>query len=80
MHIEQLTNLFGWCTAIDYIFLVIWFAMFMVAHDWIYKTHQHWFDLSVQQFDMVNYCGMGLFKLFIFVFNLSPYLALRLVA
>jgi len=43
-------------------------------------THQKWFDLSVQQFDVVNYCGMGLFKMFIFVFNLVPYLALRLAA
>ena len=51
-----------------------------MAHDWIYMTHQKWFDLSVQQFDVVNYCGMGLFKMFIFVFNLVPYLALRLAA
>jgi hypothetical protein len=53
---------------------------YILAHDWIYMTHQKWFDLSVQQFDVVNYCGMGLFKMFIFVFNLVPYLALRLAA
>ncbi|MFT6898817.1 MAG: hypothetical protein ACJA13_003244 [Paraglaciecola sp.] len=80
MEVEQLTHVFGWCTAMDYSLLVIWFTMFIVAHDWIYSTHRKWFDLSIQQFDMLNYCGMGLFKMFIFVFNLVPYLALRLAA
>jgi hypothetical protein len=80
LQVEQLTHIFGWCTAIDSILLVIWLAMFIFNHDWIYRTHQKWFDLSAQQFNMVNYCGMGLFKIFIFVFNLVPYLALRLAA
>lgn len=80
MHIEQLSYFFGWCTVMNYILLVIWFGMFILAHDWIYRTHQKWFDLSEQQFDLFHYSGMGLFKMFVFIFNLVPYLALRMLA
>jgi hypothetical protein len=53
--------------------------MFSLGHDWLHLMHGKWFDLTEQQFDLVNYCGMGLFKLFVFLFNLAPYIALRII-
>jgi len=45
----------------------------------LHLMHGKWFELTEQQFDVINYCGMGFFKLFIFVFNLAPYIALRII-
>jgi len=78
MNLEQLQAFLGWCTVINYIVLVYWFVMFVWAHDWVYGLHRRWFRLSEEGFDAMHYGGMGLFKLVIFMFNLVPYLVLRL--
>ena len=79
MNITELASFFAWCTVINYSVLLIWFLIFSLGHDWLHLMHGKWFDLTAKQFDLVNYCGIGLFKLFIFVFNLAPYIALRII-
>jgi len=80
MSIEMLRNLFGVCGLINLGVLFLWFGMMIVARDWIFKMHTKWFKLSPEQFDALHYGGLGLFKLFIFVFNIVPYLALLVLA
>jgi hypothetical protein len=75
----DLVSFFAWCTLINYSVLLIWFTLFRLGRDWLHVMHGKWFELTEQQFDFVNYCGMGLCKLFIFVFNLAPYIALRII-
>jgi hypothetical protein len=76
----ELANFLAWCTIINYSLLMVWFSVFTIGHDWLHLMHGKWFDLTKEQFDIVNYGGMALFKLFIFIFNLAPYLALRIIA
>jgi len=45
----------------------------------MYRFHSKWFNLSVDKFDAIHYAGMALFKTAILLFNLAPYLALRIV-
>ena len=80
MSIETLRHWLLACTLINAVMLSLWGGMFIFAHDWIYKMHGKWFKLSVERFDTIHYSGMMFFKLFIFVFNLVPYLALLIVA
>jgi hypothetical protein len=68
-----------WCAVINYGVLLVWWLFFMLAHDWIYGFHNRWFHLSVEQFDALHYAGMALYKIGILLFNLVPYIALRLV-
>jgi hypothetical protein len=35
--------------------------------------------LSVEQFDMLHYAGMSIFKIGILLLNVVPYIALRIV-
>jgi Family of unknown function (DUF6868) len=51
MNIETVCRVLLWCTVINYGILLIWFFVFMLAHDWMYQCHGRWFDLSVDQFD-----------------------------
>ncbi|MDP6637451.1 MAG: hypothetical protein QGG42_21340 [Phycisphaerae bacterium] len=80
MSIEVLGNWLGVCGLINIGMLMLWFAMFVFAHDWMYKMHTKWFKMSVEAFDTIHYSGMGLFKLFIFVFNIIPFLALMIAS
>jgi hypothetical protein len=66
------------CFIIGFVVLMIWFVFFLVAGGLIYDVHGSMFkEITDRQFEVIHYCGMGLTKLFIFVFFLVPYIALR---
>jgi hypothetical protein len=67
-----------WCTVINYGILLVWFLVFVFAHDWIQRIHSRWFRLSRDQFDTVHYAGMSIFKIGIILFNLVPLVALSI--
>jgi len=79
MTIEIIRDALLWCVVINMGLLLWWFLLFMLAHDWMYRFHGKWFSLSTEKFDSIHYTGMALFKIGIFLFNLTPYLALRIV-
>jgi hypothetical protein len=78
MNIETVRRVLLWCTIINYGILLVWFFVFMLAHAWLYQFHSRWFRLSVEQFDMLHYAGMSIFKIGIILLNLVPYIALRI--
>jgi hypothetical protein len=79
MTVEVLQGVLAWSTVINYSVLLLWFLFFSLLRDWIYTIHTKWFTLSVETFNSIHYAGMAFFKLCIFIFNLVPYLALRIV-
>ena len=78
MAIEELRSVLGWCTLINYAILLFWFAVFVFAHDRLHRLHGRWFAMSGEKFDSVHYTLMGVFKLGILLFNLVPYLSMRI--
>ncbi|MFT7460961.1 MAG: hypothetical protein ACI909_003652 [Planctomycetota bacterium] len=80
MTVEILRGALAWSAVINYVLLLIWFLIFLFAHDWMYGLHSKWFSLSVDKFDAIHYTTMAFFKLSIFLLYLAPYLALRIVA
>jgi len=76
---EIVRSVLGWSALINYGVLIVWFLFFIAAHDWMYRYHTKFFTLSVEKFDTVHYGSMAFFKLLVIVFNLVPYLALRIV-
>lgn len=79
MTIEIIRSTLAWCTVINWVLLLWWLLFFTMAHDWTYRFHSKWFNLSVEKFDAIHYAGMAFFKMCILMFNLVPYLALRIV-
>ena len=79
MALETVRAVFAWCTVINLGLFIWWFLLFVMAHDWMYRLHGRWFKLSVEKFDALHYAGMALFKIALLMFNLVPYLALRIV-
>jgi hypothetical protein len=76
---HEALHLLIWCTVINYAMLLIWFGVFVFAHDWLYRLHSRWFKLPVETYDTFHYAGMGIYKLLIIVFNLVPLIALHFV-
>ena len=79
MNIAMARAFLLWCTVINYGVLLVWWLFFLFTHDWMHGLHSRWFHLSMDQFDALHYVGMALYKLGILLFNLVPYIALRIV-
>jgi hypothetical protein len=60
--------------------LVVWFAMFAFAGDWIYQVHSRWFQIPRQTFDAIHYTGMAVTKIAVILFFLLPWLAVKLTS
>ena len=80
MTVEIIRNALGWCALINYGILLLWFLFFVLARGWMYRLHGTWFELPRERFDGLHYAGMTMYKIGIILFNLVPYLALRIVA
>jgi len=76
MTIDVARSFLLWCTIINYGVLLVWFLVFVLAHDGIERVHGRWFRLSREQFDALHYGGMSIYKLGIILFNLVPLAAL----
>ncbi|MFC1646158.1 DUF6868 family protein [Candidatus Omnitrophota bacterium] len=79
MTIEMIRTVLGWCSIINMGLLLWWFLILTLAHDWVYRWHTKWFKIPVEQFDAIHYAGIAFFKIAVFVFNIVPYFALRIV-
>lgn len=80
MTLESIRSVLAWCTLINWGLLLWWFLFLTLAHDWTYRIHSRWFKISVEKFDAIHYAGITFFKLLVLMFNLVPYLALRIVS
>ena len=78
MTMYEIKDVLLWCVGINYAVLFIWYGIFVFAHDWMYKMHSHWFNLSVENFDSIHYIGLAVYKIGIILLNLVPLVALCL--
>ncbi|MBX3300561.1 MAG: hypothetical protein KF736_14005 [Acidobacteria bacterium] len=79
MNIDELRRTLAWSTVINYVILIVWFTAFTLAHGTMLEIHSRWFRLSADHFDALNYLLIGFYKTLVLVFNLVPYLALRII-
>jgi hypothetical protein len=79
MSMEMARNALLWCTVLNYGLVVVWFWLYVLAREWLYRLWGRWFRLTAEQFDTISFAGMVLYKVGILLFNLVPYVALRIV-
>ena len=79
MSIEVVRGALLWCAIMNFGLLAVWSLLFVMPHEWVYRLWSRWFRLSIEQFDAVNFAGIVLYKVGILLFNLIPYIALRIV-
>ncbi|MDQ1322150.1 MAG: hypothetical protein QG655_3395 [Actinomycetota bacterium] len=72
LDLEALRRILIWSLVANYAILLIWFSVLAWAHDWIYRLHTRWFQLSRQTFDALHYGGMAAYKIGVLLFNLAP--------
>jgi hypothetical protein len=71
---------FGWCTVINYGILAISTVMFMTgAGDWAKSIHSRLFDIPKDDLGPMYFHYLANFKLAVLIFNLVPYIALKIL-
>lgn len=79
MTTEILRHFFAWCSVLNYTILILWCVLTL----WVPTSltiATKWFGVTEEKFNSLNYAGIMYYKLGVILFNLVPYLALRIMA
>ncbi len=79
MNIQMLADFFMGCTLLNAGLLVLSFLVLAFAGDFVYALHSRWFPMPRPAFNALLYGLLGLYKIFIFVFNLVPWIVLSML-
>ncbi len=82
MDIAMLSQFFMWCSILNAGLLLLSFLVvaFGFGSDFVYRLHSKWFPMPRDTFNMVLYVLIGVYKIFVFVFNIVPWVALTIIA
>ncbi len=76
---ETVRAVLGWSSLLNLGMLAFAAILVMVAGDPIKRIHSRLYGLSGADLDRAYFQYMANYKIMIFVFNLAPYLAMRIV-
>lgn len=79
MTIEQLTEFLGWITVINSGFLLFIFIILTTMKNMIIPIHQKILGMSENDLSKAYFQYIAQYKIAISVFNLAPYIALKIM-
>lgn len=79
MDIQTLTDFFMWCSIINIGFLFVLGLVFMLAPNLTYRLQSIFIPISRETFNVVFYSFIGFFKVIVLVFNVVPWIALKII-
>ncbi|MDA7861728.1 hypothetical protein N9B31_00675 [Mariniblastus sp.] len=77
MSMEELAAILGWCTVVNFVFLVLTMIVLVLVKKPVQGIHSRVSGLSIDELNRLYFQYMGRFKTLWIVFNLTPYLAIR---
>ena len=78
--LETLTVVLGWSTVINLLMLAFTAIMVMVMREWMVRMHARMFGVSEVDLPRMYFQYMAQYQIAIFVLNLAPYIALKVIA
>lgn len=79
MTLEQITELFKWMSIINICLFIISSILSMILKKVVCKMHGKLFGIDESKISVVLYGYLGVYRIFILVFNLVPYFSLLIV-
>ena len=77
--IDTLTVFFGWCSAINIGMLIFTTMILMIMKEPISRLHSKLFGLNQESLPLIYFRYLGNYKIAILMFNLVPYIALKVM-
>jgi hypothetical protein len=78
--IETLTTFLGWSTVINFVVLAVAAILLILMRSPISKLHARIFGLGEADLPRAYFQYLAQYKIAIFIFNLVPYIALKIMA
>ena len=79
MTIDQLTAFFGWCSVINLATLILSSAALVLFKRPVSAIHSRMMGVPEGGLPGLYFQYLGFYKIGIFLFNLAPYIALRII-
>ena len=80
MDIALIQRFFFWGAIANYGIVLVWFGSFVLGRNRMHSFHGRWFKLTPEQFDLIHYSGIAVYKILILVFFLIPWIVLALIS
>ena len=77
--IEVVREFLGWCSVINIGLLLLSMVMLVIMRGWIVSIHAKMTGVSEAELPRLYLEFLGSYKTFIIVFNIVPYVALRIM-
>jgi len=78
--LESFTAFFGWCTVLNYGLLIFMSLIVMTMRGTMTSVHSRLFGVSEADLPRCYFKVLAQYQSLILVFNLAPYVALKLMA
>ena len=78
MELTKLKTIFGWMTLINFVVLLVSTIGVITCRTTIHTVHGGMFNLDPAELDLAYFQYLGWFKVLWIIFNLVPYIALRI--
>ncbi|MBC8378097.1 MAG: hypothetical protein H8E62_02895 [Planctomycetes bacterium] len=79
MTISEIRDFLMWCSVINVALMILLFLILWLGRSWVYKMHSKMFPITEQQFNVIIYSFLGVYKLLVYMFNIIPYIAVSIV-
>jgi hypothetical protein len=77
-NLAVISRILGRCFVFTFIVACLWFAVYALPGSPFYSMQLKIFGLSAHEADLLNYGGIGLLKLVMWLFFFAPWLAIRM--
>lgn len=78
--LATLTTFFGWCTVLSLGMGILGAVSLMLFRDFVKAVHSTLFGVDEGELDALYFQYLGNYKIAVIVFNLIPYLALKILS
>ena len=79
MDLSKIQRFLGICTIINFSVYTLGALFLLVFKDFTLSIYDHFFNIPHESYDWMSFIILGIWKALIFVFNLTPYVALRMI-
>lgn len=79
MTVDNVIAVLGWCMVINFGLMLFWMLAIWLMPNFVYRSQGLVTSMNREDLDRTLYQLMGQFKFAVIIFNLAPYIALRIV-
>ena len=79
MEISKLRLILGWCCVLNFGLIFILSLFFLFGIDWVYNIQSSYIFIPREEYNSIWFLTIGIWKILVIVFNLIPYIALRII-